>query len=78
MQRVRDLGILILKWDISIKSFSSAIREPWKTGVEKKTRRVRGNAEYQQYPRNQQDRSIGCIYKLTRLEQHVQGLHIFA
>jgi hypothetical protein len=38
MQIVRDLGTLIPKWDISIKSFPSEISEPCKKGGRKSQR----------------------------------------
>jgi hypothetical protein len=32
MQKKRDLERLIPKWDVSIKSFSSKLREPFRKG----------------------------------------------
>jgi hypothetical protein len=44
MQSARDLGILTFKWDISIKSLCSWIREPCRRGKrrQKECRSQRG------------------------------------
>jgi hypothetical protein len=46
IQKVRDLGTQSSKWDVSIKSFSSGLREPHRRGG-KKSVRAKGNGGYQ-------------------------------
>lgn len=43
MQRARDIGTLISKWDMSNKSLSLGLREPWKEEI----KRVREDGSHQ-------------------------------
>lgn len=72
MQKVRNLGMLIPKCDVFIKSLPSAFREPYKEEVEKvqelrgwKTLRKRG-------PTNQHNKHI---WTQQRWMEHAQGWH---
>lgn len=66
MQRLRDLGTPRPKWDVSIKSLPSALREPHGWGGRKSVR-TRGD-------RGQRENKVVKTQCTQRLKQHTQGL----
>lgn len=67
MEKVRDLGILSPKWNVSTKSLLSEVKKTWCRGGIKFVQ-ARGDGE--QGPQHDHH-----TYKLTETEHHVQSLH---
>jgi hypothetical protein len=74
MQTVSNLGILSPKWDVTIKSLTSAIREHWKEEAE----RVSGSVGIEDIKETKLSKhnKVGIHMNSPRLRQHAQSLHL--